>query len=297
MLGRLAYTLKQSLKQITRNKAMTFASVFAIVAMLMILGVFLIIVMNVNQAMTSIKHDYDNIEVFYLNKTEMKEIDKAKKEISSWTNVKNVTYRSKEEAMKILKKGWGKNGYLLDSIKENPLPRSLIITVKNVEKSDEIASKAKSLKGIEDVKYYKDTVDKLVRFTNGVKIAAIIIIAFLILISVVVVSNTIKLTVLNRAEEISIMKYVGATNRFIRGPFLCEGIIIGGFSALISAGSVALIYSRVMSKLGSGIVEILSVPMVTVKTMVPILLFVFLVLGVIIGAWGSMISMRRFLDL
>lgn len=280
-----------------RNKAMTFASILAITAMLMILGVFFIIIVNVNQGITGIKQDYDNIEVFYLDKTKDKVIEKTKKDVAGWENVKAVNYRSKEEAMKILKKSWGENGYLLDSIKDNPLPRSLVITVNNVEKADGIAAKAKKLKGIEDIKYYKDTVDKLIRFTNGIKIAAGIIMAFLILVSIVVVSNTIKLTVLNRAEEIAIMKYVGAGNGFIRGPFLIEGVLIGAFSALISAGLVTFIYSKVISKVGTGVTEILSVPMVKAGYMCPYIIGIFLGIGIIIGAWGSMISMKKFLDI
>lgn len=297
MFGRVGYTCKQAVRQIIRNKAMTFASVFAITAMLMILGVFFVILMNVNQAITSIRHDYDNIEVFYLDKTKITDIQKAEKQISGWGNVKEVKYRSKEGAMKLLKKSWGNNAYLLDSVKENPLPRSLVITVSDVEKSDDVAKEAKKLSGIEDIKYYKDTVDKLVKFTNGIKVAAAVIMAFLILISTVVVSNTIKLTVLNRSEEISIMKYVGATNWFIRGPFLLEGIFIGAFSALFSAGLVALLYGRIISKLGTGIVQVLSIPMVSARFMNFYLLWIFLAIGIIIGAWGSMISMRKFLDI
>lgn len=297
MFGRVGYTCKQAVRQIIRNKAMTFASIFAITAMLMILGVFFVILMNVNQAITSIRHDYDNIEVFYLDKTKITDIQKAEKQISGWGNVKEVKYRSKEEAMNLLKKSWGNNAYLLDSVKENPLPRSLVITVSDVEKSDDVAKEAKKLSGIEDIKYYKDTVDKLVKFTNGIKVAAAVIMAFLILISTVVVSNTIKLTVLNRSEEISIMKYVGATNWFIRGPFLLEGIFIGAFSALFSAGLVALLYGRIISKLGTGIVQVLSIPMVSARFMNFYLLWIFLAIGIIIGAWGSMISMRKFLDI
>lgn len=297
MIRQFRYTCVQALKQMVRNKAMTFASILAITAMLMILGVFFIIIVNVNQGITGIKQDYDNIEVFYLDKTKDKVIEKTKKDVAGWENVKAVNYRSKEEAMKILKKSWGENGYLLDSIKDNPLPRSLVITVNNVEKADGIAAKAKKLKGIEDIKYYKDTVDKLIRFTNGIKIAAGIIMAFLILVSIVVVSNTIKLTVLNRAEEIAIMKYVGAGNGFIRGPFLIEGVLIGAFSALISAGLVTFIYSKVISKVGTGVTEILSVPMVKAGYMCPYIIGIFLGIGIIIGAWGSMISMKKFLDI
>lgn len=293
---RLAYTISQAFKQMNRNKAMTFASIFAITAMLLILGLFFILIVNVNMAAESIRDDYDTIEVFYLDKTSVQDIQKAQAEVVKWDNVEKVDFRSKEQAMEILKKRWGDSGYLLDSLKNNPLPNSLIITVKDLEESDKVAEQARALAGIEDIRYYKDTVDKLVRITNGMQIAALVIIGFLVIISIVVVSNTIKLTVLNRAEEISIMKYVGATNWFIRGPFLFEGIWIGGISAGLAAGIVAAAYWKASDLLGDGIMQALSMPMVPVKFMSLNLLWIFLALGISIGAWGSIISMRRFLD-
>lgn len=293
---RLAYTISQAFKQMNRNKAMTFASIFAITAMLLILGLFFILIVNVNMAAESIRDDYDTIEVFYLDKTSVQDIQKAQAEVAKWDNVEKVDFRSKEQAMEILKKRWGDSGYLLDSLKNNPLPNSLIITVKDLEESDKVAEQARALAGIEDIRYYKDTVDKLVRITNGMQIAALVIIGFLVIISIVVVSNTIKLTVLNRAEEISIMKYVGATNWFIRGPFLFEGIWIGGISAGLAAGIVAAAYWKASDLLGDGIMQALSMPMVPVKFMSLNLLWIFLALGISIGAWGSIISMRRFLD-
>lgn len=296
MISKLRYTLGQAFRQISRNRAMTLASVFAITAMLLILGIFFIIIINVNMAAEAVKEDYNTIEVFLLDETSEASALEMKGDVEKWDNVENVKYRTKEEAMEILKKRWGNSGYLLDSLVDNPLPNSLVITVSDLENSDKVAEQAGELDGIEDVKYYKDTVDKLLKATNFLQIAAAIIMAFLIIVSVVVVSNTIKLTVFNRAEEISIMKYVGATNWFIRGPFLMEGILIGGFSALISAGIVTLIYSRIIAAIGKDVVTVLSMPLVPVGFLSPNLVWIFLALGVSIGAWGSIISMRRFLD-
>ena len=119
---------------------------------------------------------------------------------------------------------------------------------------------------------------------------------FLIIVSIVVVSNTIKLTVFNRANEINIMKYVGATNWFIRGPFLAEGIIIGVISAGISIGLSALIYRQIVKAIGDQLLSVLSMPMVPVGFLVYNFTWIFLALGISIGACGSMISMRKFLD-
>lgn len=295
-MNKFLYSLKQSFKQIKRNKGMTFTSVFAITAMLIILGLFFMVIININTAAEMVKNDYNNIEVFFKDNVSEKQIEKIKKDVKGWKEVDTVTYRTKSEALKILKVRWGDNAYLLDGLSSNPLPNSLVITVDNLEKSDQVAEAAAKIKVAEDVKYYKDTVQKLLKATKGFQIAAVVIMVFLIIVSIVVVSNTIKLTVLNRSDEIVIMKYVGATNWFIRGPFLLEGIIIGIISALISSGIVTLIYQSVVKVLGEDLLAVLSTPMVPVGFLSFNLVWIFLALGISIGAWGSIISMRRFLD-
>lgn len=296
MIRRFFYTLKQAFIQVFRNRTMTLASIFAITAMLLILGLFFVIVININTAATVISQDYDTIEVYLKDKTTKKQADVLIEDMKTQQGVEDVTYRTKNEAMKELKARWGDSGYLLDSLTENPLPNSLIITINNLEDADAIAQKAESLKGIEDVKYYKETVDKLMSATKFVQIAAIVIMAFLIIVSVVVVANTIKLTVFNRAREISIMKYVGATNWFIRGPFLAEGIIIGVLSAAISLVITGFVYNEVVEMIGKDVLAILSTSMVPVEFLVENLIWIFGALGVSIGACGSIISMRKFLD-
>jgi cell division transport system permease protein len=296
MINRFGYTLKQAFHQIYRNRAMSVASIFAITAMLLILGIFFILIINVNMAAESVKSDYNTIEIWLQDATETAQSDALVKDIKQWDDVTTVAFRSKEDALSILKERWGESGYLLDGLQQNPLPNSIIITVDDIEKSAAVAVKAETLDGIEGVKYYKDTVDKLIRITNGMQLAAIVIMIFLVIVSVVVVANTIKLTVFARSDEITIMKYVGATSWFIRGPFLAEGIMIGIISAVVSVGLVGLIYSRVHASVGTELVTILSAPLVPVGFMVINLFWIFIALGISIGSWGSIVSMRKFLD-
>lgn len=296
MFRRFFYNIKQAFQQVFRNGAMTMASVFAITAMLLILGLFFIIVININTAAETVERDYDTIEVFLLDTTTEQDANQMIESLQGENGVEEVSYRSRDMALEELKARWGESGYLLDSLTENPLPNSIIIKIKSLEAADDIAAAAKALDGIEDVKYYKQTVDKLMGATRFVQLAAVILMLFLIIVSVVVVSNTIKLTVFNRAREISIMKYVGATNWFIRGPFLTEGIIIGLFSAAISVGISALIYKKVVELIGEDVFAILSMPMVPVEFLVYNLVWIFAALGISIGACGSIISMRKFLD-
>lgn len=296
MIRRFFYTLKQAFIQVFRNRAMSLASIFAITAMLLILGLFFMIVVNINTAASMIEQDYDSIEVFLLDETTEEQAEELMADMEDERGVDSVTYRTKDEAMIELKTRWGESGYLLDSLAENPLPNSIVIKISNLEDADFIANKARTLEGIEDVKYYKETVDKLMKATNFIQLAAIIIMVFLIIVSIVVVSNTIKLTVFNRSKEISIMKYVGATNWFIRGPFLAEGIIIGILSAGVSLGVCALVYSKVIDLIGEDLFAIMSTPMVPLDFMTVNMAWIFGALGVSIGACGSIISMRKFLD-
>ena len=185
---------------------------------------------------------------------------------------------------------------MLDSLGENPLPSSILINVESLDDASDVADYAGSLDGIEDVQYYRETVEKLTKITDFLQIAAVVIMAFLIVVSVVVVSNTVKLTVFARAKEIRIMKYVGATNWFIRGPFLAEGIMIGMFAALISTGLITLIYQKLIDAIGAQVLAIVSMPLISTGYMCWNMLIIFLALGISIGACGSIISMRKFLD-
>ena len=195
-----------------------------------------------------------------------------------------------------MKKRWGDNGYLLDSLTDNPLPNSYLIYVKDKGVADKLSKTATSIKGVEDVKYYQDTVEKLQRITNFIQTASIITMLFLIIVSVVIVANTIKLTVFNRSKEISIMKYLGATDWFVRGPFLIEGIILGFISAAISTILMYVIYSRLIGVVGPDIMRMLSVPVVPTGYLIPNVMLIFIALGVGVGTCGSIISIRRFLD-
>ena len=294
-MKRFFYTLKQSFLQVFRNRAMALASVFAITAMMLILSIFFILVININTAAHAIQDDYDSIEIFLEDKTTKNQADDMISDLKTQDGVDNAYYKTKEEALKELRLRWGENAYLLDSLVENPLPNSVVIEIGDLSKAEAIADRAGSYEGIEDVKFYKETVDKLLSATKFVQIAAIVLMIFLIIVSVVVVSNTIKLTVLNRSREINIMKYIGATNWFIRGPFLGEGIIIGIISSAISVGLTALGYTKLVDAIGEQVFSILSVPMVPAEFLTLHFAWIFLALGVSIGACGSIISMRKFL--
>ncbi len=275
---------------------MSLASIFSITAMLLILSVFFILMVNMNVAVESAKQDYETIQIYLLDETTQEETEKILDAIAAMPEVDDIYYLSKDDALAQWKADWGDSAYLLDSLPANPLPNALVVSVGELADADAVVEQAQQYSGVEDIMYYRETVEKLVKVTNSLQIAAIVIMVFLVVVSIVVVSNTIKLTVMARSHEISIMKYVGATNWFIRGPFLVEGIIIGLISAAISVVLSAFIYSRVIAVVGQDIFLMMGIPMVPVSFLVFNLVFIFVALGVSIGACGSIISMRRFLD-
>ena len=293
---RIGYNIRQALQQIWRNKGMSTASVFAITAMLLILGLFFVITVNINLFTEMLKNNYNEVEVFLNDDVKKSDAENIMKKIDAEPGVKSSAYRSKTEAMKIMKARWGENSYLLDSLGDNPLPSSIVVTVDSMSTADNVIKMVKGTDGVEDVKYYQDTVKKLTKITNFLKLAAMIIMVFLIIVSIVVVSNTIKLTVFARAKEIEIMKYIGATNWFIRGPFLIEGILIGVISSAVSAVATFFIYREIISLVGKQFMTIMSSPLVPAGYLSVNLILIFLAIGVSIGACGSIVSMRKFLD-
>ena len=295
-LNSFTYNVKQGFTQILRNKGMSVASIFSILAMLFILGIFFTIVVNLNLFTEVVKQDYDQIEVYLKDEVTMEQAEGIMGQVKGYEGVESVAYRSKDDALNIMKQRWGESAYLLDSLGENPLPASILIGVDSVESAGTVSQNASGIEGVEDVQYFRETVEKLTKVTNFLQVGALVVMVFLIIVSVVVVSNTIKLTVFARSKEIKIMKYVGATNWFIRGPFMAEGIIIGIFAALISTVLVSLLYGRIVSGIGTQVIAITSCPLISVGYMAVNMLVIFLALGISIGAWGSIISMRKFLD-
>ena len=296
ILNSLVYNVKQGFTQILRNRGMSVASIFSILAMLFILGIFFVIVVNLNLFTEVVKQDYDQIEVYLKDEITVEQAQGLMGQIKSQEGVEDISYRSKEDALNIMKQRWGESAYLLDSLGDNPLPASILVGVESVDAAEKISGYARDLDGVEDVQYFRETVEKLTKVTNFLQIGAIVVMVFLIVVSIVVVSNTIKLTVFARAKEIKIMKYVGATNWFIRGPFMAEGIIIGIFAAIISTIMVSLLYGRIVASIGTQVIAITSCPLISVGFMAGNMLIIFLALGISIGAWGSIISMRKFLD-
>lgn len=295
-MSRIGYNFRQSISQMGRNKGMYFTAILAITAMMLILGLFFVSFVNVNLFASSLEKDYNVIQVYLKDGNKPETTEAVKTAIGKISGVEKIEYVTKDEALNILKERWGDNGYLLENLPENPLPDSYTVYVNDKDAANRLGEIAPDLEGVDDVIYYRDTIEKLAQVSHFIEMGSIIAMAFLVIVSIIIVANTIKLTVFNREKEIGIMKYLGATNWFVRAPFIWGGIIVGVLSSVIATGLTYLIYTKVAGMIGSDITRMLSISVIPAEEITTTLLIMFLCLGIGIGVIGSAISIKRFLD-
>lgn len=289
-------TLKQGFQGAWRNRGMGIASIGSIAAVLIILGLVLIMILSINNLVMETKSKFDEIQVF-LEDDISEEVSKSvEKEALNSPGVLTVVYKSREEALQDMKKGWEENAYLLEGLETNPLPNSYIVKLKDIEYAEKVVNKISELDGVEGVNYYQDLIEKMLVIANYVRGGGLIITIILLLISVFIISNTIKITVAAREREVNIMKYVGATNGYIRGPFVIEGVLFGLIGALISILIVNKGYSYFFHNLSTELYVLFTVYLVPPKALIKDISIIFVAMGMGIGALGSMVSLKRFLN-
>ncbi|MBQ0041164.1 MAG: permease-like cell division protein FtsX [Clostridiales bacterium] len=294
-MSRVTYSIKESFSQMWRNKGMYFTTIAAMTAMMLILGLFFVAFVNVNMFTQEIEKDYNVIQVYMGEKNDDVANQEVQQQLQAITGVDSLEFVSKDQALQNLKERWGDNAYLLDNLKTNPLPDSFMVYVNDKDSASTVANQASSITGVDDVVFYQDTIDKLAKVTHFIEVGSMVCMIFLVVVSIIIVANTIKLTVFNKAKEIGIMKYLGATDSFVRAPFVLSGMFIGLFSALISTGLIYFIYTKIIEVLGTDIAKIVSVSLVPAMDLVGFILATFAGLGVGIGIIGSFISIARFL--
>lgn len=280
-----------------RNRGMGLASISSISAVLMILGIVLILILSINSFVLDTSTKFDTIEIFLLDDIKDEQMAEIENTIMKTAGVDSIIFQSKDSALDILKERWGEEAYLLEGLEQNnPLPNSYIINVQDIKHAENVVNAIKTLDGIEEVKYDKDVIDKLMKFADYVQVGGIILIAVLVAVSVFIISNTIKLTVTARRREVNIMKYVGATNNYIRGPFIMEGVMFGFLGALVSIVVVYYGYEYFFKMVNEQLYALLAVFLVAPKVLLTDISIIFIAIGIGIGALGSLVSLKRFLN-
>lgn len=288
----MEYFIKEALYSLKRNGLMSFASVTTVALSLLILGMFLVMVLNLNN-MASALESQVQISVYMqdgLSDLEMREVGTR---ITKLPGVVQVNFVGKEEAMKRFKERLGEQQSLLNALGEaNPLPNAFEVKVDRTDRVKTVAQAMMQFKGVENAKYGQEVVEQLFALTKMVRIFGLVIIVFLALAALFIISNTIRITVFARRKEIGIMKYVGATNWFIRWPFLLEGMMLGFGGALLAVIFLNETYGILIHQVYESLAFLPLIPQYPFITNISIVL---LVTGTVIGALGSTISLRRFM--
>lgn len=293
----LSYLIGEGFKNVLKNKKSTGASLMIMCATMIIFGVFFMIGENINHIMSELEMQ-QGMQVFIKDEVTEKGVTELGDKIRALSDVNKVEFVSKEDALNQMKEKVGDKQFLLSGYEENnPFPASYIVTLTDLNKSEDIKNIIDDFEGVKDIQLRGNTINALIKIANLVRIVSGAILLLLVVISIFIIANTIKLTVHARRREISIMKYVGATNNFIRWPFIVEGIIIGVISALISimllGVSYNLISDKIITTLGANVINI---DLLTFSDMFTLIIIVYLALGIGIGTLGSIISMRKYLD-
>ncbi len=277
---------------------MSIASVLSVISALVIVGVIFTIVINVNHITNQIE---DNLEVKVYLKDDITQMEKdyIYNTLLTNENVASITYESKDAALEKFKESLGTdNAYLLSgyTTESSPIPASYIVRISDADKIYDVYLAAKDLNGVKEAVYGEQTVEKLLAFTKFTNIVSWVVFAILSLIAVFIIFNTIKLTVFSRKNEITIMKYVGATNWYIRIPFIIEGSLLGVCGAVISVMVIRSLYFFMYGILQSSLTSLpLGTTLAAPSSVISQIFVYFLIYGIFLGTLGSSFSIKKFL--
>ena len=293
----LGYFIGEGFSNVFKNKKSTGASLMIMCATMIIFGIFLILGENINHFVDEVESE-QGIQVFVKNDATQEQIDELGEKIRAIDGVSTVDFVSKDEALEQMKERFGDRQDLLDGYEgeNNIFTASYVVTLTDLTKSKEVQEQINTYDAVKKITSKDEVVTTLINLANGIKIVTGLILALLIIISIFIIANTIKLTVHARRKEISIMKYVGATNGFIRWPFIVEGMIIGILASIISIVIVGGAYTFIADKLvSSEFMQLINMNLISFSDMFNSIIFVYMLLGIGIGVLGSVISMRKYL--
>lgn len=292
-INTINYFIVDALKSIKRNITVSFAAMLTVLVTFFVLGTFTLVGLNFNKTIEDVA---DKIEIKVYLQDDIKLVNQREVEIklAEQEGVKAVTYESKDEAFTKLKKDLEGNSGMLEgySLENNPLASSYIVTLEDASYAGDVSKAVEDMTGVESITNQQELIEKISNVVDFVQILGIVLFFVFIGVSIFLIMNTIKLAVYSRRREVGIMKFVGATDWFIRWPFVIEGMIIGAVGSLLATAILYFIYRGVFGFIASNLLIANLVPVSFVLTR---LLGGFLLGGIVVGAIGSIAALRKFL--
>lgn len=291
-MNKLGYLFKEGFRSITIHGFMSFASVTILIACLVIMGSFSLLAVNIDALIDKLESENEMLAFVDENYTQ-KEAEALESKLTAIPNISKVEFVTREQAMESFKEGY-ENSSLFEDIDPSVFRDRYIIYLDDISLMADTKAQLEQVEGIADVSAQLDISKGFVTTRNIVGAVSLVLIVILFVVSVFIMSNTIKLTTFGRREEIAIMKMVGATNGFIRTPFIIEGLTLGiigsGLALLLEWGIYTLITEKIMTSIAGTFVSVL-----TFSSLALPLGLVFLAIGVMVGAFGGSTAIRNFL--
>ena len=287
------YIVRETMISLKRNSWMSFASIGTVAVSLFVLGMFLILVLNMNRMVASLESQVE-ISVYVKDGVNDAGLRALEERITAMQGIRSVKFIDKEKAMERFRERLGDQQFLLDALGENnPLPNSFEVRVIQPDMVRTAAEAIMELPGVETAKYGQDVVEHLFDITRLVRLFGLALMFVLALATLFIISNTIRLTVFARRKEVAIMKYVGATDWFIRWPFLLEGVVLGCFGGIVAALVLRGAYRVIAAKIYDTLAFF---PLIPENPFLHYVTAAILLCGMFIGALGSTISLKKFLN-
>ncbi len=292
----LKYLTKEGFRNVWTNRMMSIASICVLMSCLVLIGSAALVFLNIDSLLSRIEEE--NVVMVYLKEDATDDdIAKMETEIESMDNISDVEFVPKEDAweeqLETMEEAQAK--FFTEISSDIPLPDAYKVTVKDLDLFDGTIKELEALDNVDTIRQNQDLAQKLVTIRQGVSIISIVIVAVLFAISLFIISNTIRLTVYSRRLEISIMKSVGATNSFVRFPFVIEGMILGVVSGVVGLGVVWGLYELAITQFGD-LLSSLGLKAVVFTDYALLMLGLFVAIGIICGVGGSLTTMRKYLN-
>lgn len=289
----VGYLSKEGVRNVWSNRLMSIASVAVLTSCLLLIGVAVMLYANIDKALEDVQEQ--NVIMVYLDDNISEEdINIVGQDIRMIGDVDSAEYVSKEDAYQSQLESLGDDAKLMEGLDENPLPDSYVVNLKSLEHYNSVVDSLKSINHVSSVRGNSDLAEQVRQLSRAVTIVSVGIIIMLLAVSLFIIANTVRVTMYNRRLEISIMKAVGATNWFIRWPFIIEGVILGIISGIIAELLVWGLYSLTVRNVGS-MFSLLGGQAIAFSSYAVPMLIIFILVGILAGAVGSIVSMARYL--
>ena len=288
----LWFALRSALAHCRRNKLMSTFSITTTTVMLLMLGSFLVVIASLNVTLKALETKID-VVAYIKDNADPAQVANLQASLKRNADVASVAYISKDEALARMKQTLGDKAQLLAQVQGNPLPASLEVQLKFATSAPALADLLAREPAVENVDYKRDVVQRLLAITNFLRVAGLVIVTGLGVITLFIIINTTRIAMYARRQEIEIMKLVGATDWFVRWPFIFEGMFLGLLGSVLTIALIAAGYEPMLQRV-SALLTFL--PLAFDPDFLPKLLGLLCASGLLIGGLGSYISVRRFLD-